>query len=111
MNDEKRAEGVAVLSSAGLGVVTKQKETLMDKEYNSVPMKIVATLSALPAHELEALRKDADRWAFAAEHWCSLIGGIPLHRWLDEQKLRRGGLTAALDYAMNYHQNGERHIA
>ena len=56
-------------------------------------------------------KEDADRWVFAAEHWCSLIGGIPLHRWLDAQKLRRGGLTAALDYAMNYHQNGERHIA
>ena len=83
----------------------------MDKDYTSVPMKIVDTLSALPTDELVLLRKDAARWAFAAEHWCSLMGGIPLHRWLDEQRLRKGGLTAALDYALKYHQDGERHIA
>ena len=55
--------------------------------------------------------KDAARWRFLAEHWKSLIGGIPLHRWIDEQSLRRGGVVAALDYAMNHHANGERHIA
>lgn len=53
---------------------------------------------------------DAKRWRFMAEHWNSLMGGIPLHRWLDEQALRHGGLTAALDYAINYHESGERHI-
>ena len=83
----------------------------MDKEYNSVPVKLVATMAVLPAAVFEALRQDAARWAFAAEHWGSVIHGLPLHRWLDDQKLRRGSLTAALDYAMDYHQSGERHIA
>jgi hypothetical protein len=54
---------------------------------------------------------DADRWRFLKEHWQSLMGGTPLHRWIEEQALRRGGIEIALDYAMNYHYSGERHIA
>lgn len=54
---------------------------------------------------------DAARWQFLREHFHSLLGGIPLHQWLPEQLLRRGGLNAAIDWAMNYHANGERHIA
>jgi hypothetical protein len=68
-----------------------------------------AELRREAAHE--ALERDAKRWRFLAEHWHSLMGGIPLHRWLDEQALRRGGVAVALDYAMNYHYSGERHIA
>lgn len=54
---------------------------------------------------------DEARWRFLVEHWQSLIGGIPLHRWLDEQKLRLGGVEAALDYAVRHHENSDRHIA
>jgi hypothetical protein len=61
--------------------------------------------------EQKALRKDAERWRFLTEHWHSLMASTPLHRWIEEQALRRGGVTAALDYAMEYHANGERHIA
>lgn len=52
--------------------------------------------------EIAGLRKDAERWRFLAEHWKSLIGGIPLHRWIEEQALRKGGVAAALDYAIYY---------
>jgi hypothetical protein len=61
---------------------------------------------------LEAdLDLDAKRWRFFVEHWNSTMGGVSLHRWIAEQTLRLGGPSAALDYAMNYHTNGERHIA
>ena len=56
--------------------------------------------------ELEALRKDAARWAFVAEHWCSLMGSMPLHLWIDAKKLRLGGIAEAIDYAMNYSARG-----
>ena len=61
--------------------------------------------------EHEALERDAKRWRFLAEHWNSLMVGEPLHRWIAAQALRLGGVSAALDYAMNYHHSGERHIA
>jgi hypothetical protein len=57
------------------------------------------------------VQRDAKRWRFLAEHWKSLMGGIPLHRWVEEQSLRKGGVAAALDCAIDYHENGERHIA
>ena len=83
----------------------------MDKEYNPVPMKINATMAVLPGTELETLRKDAARWIFLQRHWRSLIQGVPLYHWLGDHERRQGGMTAALDYAMNYHQSSERHIA
>lgn len=60
---------------------------------------------------LAAEARDAKRWRFLAEHWHSLMTGVPLHKWLDDNALRLGGLAAALDYAMNYHYSSERHIA
>ena len=53
---------------------------------------------------------DAKRWRFLAQHWHSLMNGTPLHQWLTENALRHGSVTAALDYAMNYHYTSERHI-
>ncbi len=73
-------------------------------------LQTAADCAGLEMEFLE-LKHDAGRWLFLAEHWHSLMGGVPLHRWLDERALRRGGVTAALDYAMNYHYSGERHIA
>jgi hypothetical protein len=46
----------------------------------------------------EGTLTDEARWRFLVTHWQSLIGGIPLHRWLSEQKWRHGGVEAALDY-------------
>ena len=83
----------------------------MDKDYNSVPMRLVATMAVLPGAELEALRKDAARWIFLQRHWFSIMQGQPLHIWIGNRESRPGGITAALDYAMNYHQSSERHIA
>lgn len=57
------------------------------------------------------LHADARRYRFLVEHWHSLLAGLPLHMWVAENALRRGGVTAALDYAMDYHNNSERHIA
>jgi hypothetical protein len=64
----------------------------------------------LTLEQLHALQAEGKRWRFLSEHWHSLMGGIPLHRWLDEQSLRLGGLTAALDHAIEHHESGERHI-
>lgn len=58
-----------------------------------------------------AMECEAKRWRFLVGHWYSLMDGIPLHRWLDEQALRHGGIGAALDYAISYHESAERHIA
>lgn len=54
---------------------------------------------------------DAKRWRFLAEDWNSTIGGLPLHEWLAENAPHRGSLAAALDWAINYHESAERHIA
>lgn len=53
---------------------------------------------------------DAERWRFLARHWDSQMQCKPLHEWLATSALRHGSVTAALDYAMNYHYNSERHI-
>lgn len=59
----------------------------------------------------EAQAKDAARWRFLAQHWNSTMAGLPLHQWIDEQAIRHGGVAAALDYAIHFHHNSERHIA
>lgn len=55
--------------------------------------------------------RDAKRLRFLAEHWRSLMDGVQLHLWIDQQALHRGGVVSALDYAMDYHYKTERHIA
>ena len=40
----------------------------MDKDYNPVPMKIVANMVAIPVEELEALRKDAKRYLWLRDN-------------------------------------------
>jgi hypothetical protein len=46
-----------------------------------------------------AEQRDAKRWRFLAEHWHSLMMGVPLHKWIADNALRLGGVGAALDYA------------
>lgn len=62
------------------------------------------------AETAESLEADAKRWRFLQEHWRSTIGGLQLHEWIDENALHRGSLRAALDWAINYHEDSERHI-
>jgi len=61
--------------------------------------------------DITQLRDEAKRGRFLAEHWRSTIGGIQLHDWIDKNALRLGGITAAVDWAINYHESAERHIA
>ena len=71
-------------------------------EQRSVLLTIIMQFGRLDA--------DSDRFRFLKTHWRSLMEGIPLHRWIDEEALRRGGIGGALDYAMTFHHSSERHI-
>jgi hypothetical protein len=52
------------------------------------------------AAEKNALRKNAERWAFLESNWNASIDGEPLHAWVAGNCLRLGGVAAAVDTAM-----------
>lgn len=51
------------------------------------------------ATSLESLAADAGRWRFYEKNRGLIIEGIRLHDWLDDNSLRLGGVTAAIDRA------------
>lgn len=51
-------------------------------------------------HSRGEAERDGERWLFLMLHWNSMYKGKPLHRYMDEESLRLGGIEACLDKAM-----------
>lgn len=52
--------------------------------------------------------QDAERYQFLAKHWTSIYKGKPLWRYIEEDGLMAGGMTAILDDAMSIVKLGRK---
>lgn len=79
---------------------TPPNKTLEIFEQSMIVTIANGTATVIATAELEALRRDADRWAFYREHFHDQIDNCALHNWIGAKSLKFGGPDKTIDAAM-----------